>query len=168
MNTAEYWIKKLELTAHPEGGYFRETYRATEKIRQNALPDRFSGERNYSTAIYFLLEGNQKSLFHRIQADEMWHFYAGSALTIHMIANDGTYSTLKVGPHTGSGQHFQQLVPAGIWFGTTVDDSSSFSLVGCTVAPGFDFADFEFGKREQLIQLCPDKKSLIESLTKET
>ncbi|MCA9730617.1 MAG: cupin domain-containing protein [Deferribacteres bacterium] len=167
MNHADYWIDKLHLSAHPEGGYFRETYRAEEKIAHRALPDRFNGDRNYSTAIHFLLKGNQKSLFHRIQADEMWHFYSGSALTIHVITPDGKYSTLPLGPDAESGQCFQQLVPANTWFGATVNDSSSFSLVGCTVAPGFDFADFEFGNKNWLIKLCPAQKSLIESLTKD-
>ena len=166
MNTADYWIEKLQLAPHPEGGYFRETYRAVETVPAQGLPERFSGERNFSTAIYFLLKSGQKSLFHRIKSDEMWHFYSGSSLTIHMISATGNYANLPLGAHADAGQLFQQLVPAGAWFGATVDDAESYSLVGCTVAPGFDFADFEFGESVALSRLCPTQKRLVELMTK--
>lgn len=166
MKTADDWIEKLQLAAHPEGGYFRETYRAAELITTNGLPERFSGERSFSTAIYFLLKSGQQSLFHRIKSDEMWHFYSGSPLTIHMISPNGEYSSLSLGSGFDAGQQFQQLVPAGVWFGATVDAADSYSLVGCTVAPGFDFADFEFADFTMLRQLCPGQENHIRRLSK--
>ncbi|KAA3620138.1 MAG: cupin domain-containing protein [Calditrichaeota bacterium] len=165
MKTADYWIEKLNLASHPEGGYFRETYRSDEKISREDLPQRFAGDRDISTAIYFLLKSGQRSLFHRIKSDELWHFYSGSPLTIHMISTEGHYTTLSLGTGIENGQHFQCSVPAGIWFGATVDLPNSFSLVGCTVAPGFDFADFEFGKYDELVKLCPEQKNIIALLS---
>ncbi len=150
--TADEWIEKLNLAPHPEGGFFAETYRADGQIP--------GLQRSYSTAIYFLLKGDQVSTLHRIAADEIWHFYAGSPLTIHVIDADGDYEQL----HIGVGE-FQAVVPAGRWFGATVDDSDGYSLVGCTVAPGFDFADFELGQRDDLIKDFPLHRDLLARLT---
>ena len=165
MNHADYWIDKLHLSAHPEGGYFRETYRAEEKIAHRALPDRFNGDRNYSTAIHFLLKGNQKSLFHRIQADEMWHFYDGSGLDIYEIDGEGILTVHKLGLDLEEGQTPQVLIKAGNWFGARVNKPDSFCLAGCTVSPGFDFEDFQLGSRDELIKQFPDHKKIIEQLT---
>lgn len=162
---ADDLIKQLQLEPHPEGGYFREIYRANEKISKSALPKRFAGDRAFSTSIYFLLKSGQVSKFHRIQADEVWHFYAGSSLTIHIISEKGAYSTQKMGSDLDASQQFQNVVEAGNWFGASVDNTDSYALVGCTVAPGFDFADFEFGDREKLIGLCPEQKERIIELT---
>jgi len=94
MLSAEEWINQLDLQPHPEGGWFREVYRSKETITQSGLPERFSGERNFCTSIYFLLNQTDTSAFHRIKQDEIWHFYAGNALTIHMISPDGNYSSI--------------------------------------------------------------------------
>ena len=161
MKDACYWIEKLELARHPEGGYFRETYRSDEVVSAAGLPARFGAPRAFSTAIYFLLPGNECSAFHRIKSDELWHFYAGSGLTIHIIEPNGTYTHLGL-----DGEHFQALVRADWWFGATVDDPQSFSLVGCTVAPGFDFADFELAGRDAIIELFPQHRAIIERLTR--
>ena len=161
MKDARYWIEKLQLARHPEGGYFRETYRSDEVISAAGLPARFSAQRAFSTAIFFLLPGNECSVFHRIKSDELWHFYAGSGLTIHIIEPNGTYTHLGL-----DGEHFQALVRADWWFGATVDDPQSFSLVGCTVAPGFDFADFELARRDTIIELFPQHRAIIERLAR--
>jgi predicted cupin superfamily sugar epimerase len=161
MKDGQYWIRKLQLAKHPEGGYFKETYRSDETIPAAALPPRFDGVRAFSTAIYFLLTGGECSALHRIKSDEMWHFYAGSELTIHVIEPMGSYSQIKLG-----GDHLQAVVSAGCWFGATVDDPESYALVGCTVAPGFDFTDFELARRDELIAQFPRHRMIVEKLTR--
>jgi len=166
MKDARYWIEKLNLLPHPEGGYYRENYRSKEQIRKDALPARFKGSRCFSTSIYYLLKGSEISHLHRIKSDEVWHFYQGSPLAVHVFSEDGSYSLLKLGDDFEKGQVFQALVPAGSWFGAEVMNQDSYSLLGCTVAPGFDFADFELGQREKLLRLYPQRRELIEKLTK--
>src|SRR5438552_9465582 len=111
---ARYWIEKLRLEPHPEGGYFRQTYRSEMVIAREALPG-FRGERAASTAIYFLLEGKNFSAFHRLRSDEVWHFYAGSALVVHVIDSSGQYSSVLLGSDTETGQVFQAVVRVGCW-----------------------------------------------------
>jgi uncharacterized protein len=163
---ADYWIRTLELTGHPEGGFYREVYRSPERIAGAHLPGRFSGDRALSTAIYFLLRGCDQSALHRLRADEVWHFYGGSPLTLHMLTSTAEPSTVHLGPRPERGETFQAVVKAGSWFGATVDDPASFSLVGCTVAPGFGFEDFELGDRMALLGLYPQHRLLIERLAK--
>ncbi len=162
---AAYWIERLRLEPHPEGGYFRETYRAAEVVAHAALPERFSGARAWSTAIYFLLPSDQVSRLHRLRSDEIWHFHAGDALTIAMLEPDGRACEVVLGPDPEHGERFQVVVPAGCWFGASVGAPRSFTLVGCTVAPGFDFADFESGERAALLRMFPQEKELITRLT---
>ena len=161
---AQYWIEKLRLEAHPEGGYFRQTYRADIEIAQQALPARFPGARRASTAIYFLLETGDFSAFHRLRSDEVWHFYAGSTLMVHVIEPAGEYSRIYLG--SGAEEAFQCVVRAGCWFGCELVDGGSYALVGCTVAPGFDFEDFEMGKRLELMRAYPEHRTLIQRLTR--
>lgn len=165
MQDANYWISRLNLTEHPEGGYFKETYRSEELIDNDALPKRFKGTRSFSTAIYFLLRGDQVSHLHRIKSDELWHFYSGSALTIHIIDKHDQYNRIRLGCNFDKGEMYQAAVKAGTWFGATVDMSDSYSLVGCTVSPGFDFDDFEMGNREELLARYPRHSQIIEKLT---
>jgi predicted cupin superfamily sugar epimerase len=165
MKKAEYYITKLGLTKHPEGGWFKEIYRSDETILREHLPERFKGERAYSTSIYFLLTSGSFSAFHRISSDELWHFYAGSSVTIYMIDDSGKYSELKVGSNLESGEVFQCVIPKGVWFAASVNAADSYSLVGCTVAPGFHFDDFELGNREKMILAYPQHKELIKQLT---
>jgi len=167
MKEIESIIASLELQAHPEGGYFKETYRSKEVINQSALEGDFSGDRNYCTGIYFLLTSDNFSAFHRIKQDEMWHFYSGSALYVHIIDKDGNYSKTEVGMDLENGQKPQFVVPAGCWFASSVKDKNSHSLVGCTVAPGFDFQDFELAQQEQLLKECPIHTEIIKSLTRQ-
>ena len=162
--TAQYWITKLDLQAYPNGGYFRETYRAAEGIAAAALPERFSGPHAFSTAIYFLLEGQQVSQLHRLKADEVWHFYAGSALTIHLLHPDGRYTAIDLGPDAGQGEAFQAVVPAGCWFGAALKQAEGYALVGCTVAPGFEISDYQPADRQALLARYPDQRDLIERL----
>ncbi len=166
MKSARYWIKKLNLLQHPEGGYYREIYRSAEKIRKDSLPVRFEGSRCFSTSIYYLLQGREVSYLHRIKSDEVWHFYQGSPLAIHLFRGDGSYLLLKLGNDFEKGQVFQAVVPSGTWFGAEVMNQDSYSLVGCSVAPGFDFADFELGQREELLALYPQHREIIEKLIK--
>jgi uncharacterized protein len=163
---SRYWIEKLALEPHPEGGYFRQTYRADFSIPQNALPPGFTGARPASTAIYFLLEGENFSAFHRLRSDELWHFYIGGALTVHMIERDGSYSEIQVGNNPERAEVLQAVVKAGCWFASRVRDPSTYALVGCTVSPGFDFADFELAKRHELADRYPQHRNLIEKLTR--
>lgn len=159
-------INNLELQSHPEGGYFKETYRSKGVIKADALDSDFDGDRNFSTGIYYLLTSNGFSAFHRINQDEMWHFYDGSPLIIHMLTPEGIYSKVEVGNDIVNGQQLQYVVPAGVWFAAKVKESESYSLVGCTVAPGFDFKDFELANRDELIKMFPDSEEIICSLTK--
>ena len=169
MKAAEL-VNALGLQPHPEGGYFRETYRAGETIAGAALHRRFGGERSISTAIHFLLETGQRSRFHRIKADEVWHFYTGDPLIVVEIDSAGRLKTTKLGGDLASGAVFQHVVPVGAWFGATLAeagrlDPMGFALVGCTVAPGFDFADFELANRTALLAEYPAHQGWIRHLT---
>ena len=163
---AKYWTDKLRLIPHPEGGHYRQTYRADLTLEKAGLPPEFEGSRPSSTAIYFLLDGTDFSAFHRLRSDEMWHFYQGGALVVHVIDADGQHSEILLGSNAEAGETFQTVVKAGCWFGSRVRDPGAFALVGCTVSPGFDFADFELGQREQLVRLYPRHRELIERLTR--
>lgn len=162
---AQTWIDRLDLDPHPEGGYYRETYRTDETIPAAALPDRFDDARNVAALIYFLLPGGAFSALHRIRQDEAWHFYAGSPLTLHQIAPDGTYTAITLGRAVDEGQQLHTVVPSGTWFGATVENDD-YALVGCTTAPAFDFADFELADRAALVAEYPQHRARIERLTR--
>lgn len=164
--TADYWINSLGLIPHPEGGYYREIYRSEGIIAQPNLPARYSGGRTYSTTIYYLLESGTVSSLHRLQSDEQWFHIDGSALTIHSIDDRGEYTQHRIGKNLTKGERPFAAVPHGCWFGGTVDETDLFALVGCIVAPGFDFDDFELGKREELLQRYPQHGSIIKKLTR--
>jgi uncharacterized protein len=159
-------IDHFGLTAHPEGGYFKETYRSTEEIHEECLPLRFAGERFFSTAILYLLEGSDFSAFHRIKSDEIWHFYDGAALNIFVIDPYGGFELITIGRNIPYGETCQAIVKAGHWFAARPADPGGFSFVGCTVAPGFDFRDFEIGGRESLIFEFPQHSEIIQKLTR--
>jgi hypothetical protein len=165
-HSAAYWIEHLQLTRHPEGGWFRETYRAAEFIPEPGLPTRFQGSRPFSTAILFLLERGDVSALHRLKSDEVWHFHEGVPLAVQVLDPDGRHYTLLLGRNPEMGEQLQAVVPAGCWFGAEPAGSGAFSLVGCTVAPGFDFADFEMARRNELAALFPGHWGLIERLTR--
>jgi uncharacterized protein len=161
-------IRILRLLNHPEGGYFRETYRSEGVISREELGVKFSGKRNFSTCIYFLLTSENFSAFHRIVQDEAWHFYEGSPLSLHMISPEGEYNKVTVGRNFEIGEVPQFVVPGGTWFAAEVARKDSFSLLGCTVAPGFDFEDFEMAGRTELIRLFPGLIQIIFRLTRES
>lgn len=165
MNDADYWIEKLNLELHPEGGYFREVYRSDENIAMNALSNRYNGNRSFSTSIYFLLKGKQISRFHRIKSDETWHFYQGTTLKLFVLGKDGTLTTRLLGNNFEEGENLQFTIPRNNWFGGKVVDKNSFSLLGCTIAPGFHFDDFELGEKQKLMEKFPNHVNLIEELT---
>ena len=149
---------------HPEGGYFVQSYKSTEKIKRQHLPDRFSGDRPISTAIYFLLENGNFSSFHRIKSDECWHFYAGQTLLIYVIQSDGDMKITRLGNDILSGEVFQYVVPAGCWFASEPGPATDYSFVGCTVSPGFDFADFELANAKILMELYPQHAAIVQRL----
>ena len=164
MKDQAYWIKKLDLKKHPEGGYFRRTYQSNLDLEKNMLPASFAGSRSI-TAIYYLLSGDEISAIHRLHSDEMWHFYYGDTLTLHIIDLQSNYFQIKLGQNSENNEFFQTVVKAGWWFGATINNPFSYALVGCTVAPGFDFQDFEMGKREDLLKRYPQHSKIIEILT---
>ncbi|NWF35299.1 cupin domain-containing protein [Mariprofundus sp. KV] len=159
------WIETLGLQRHPEGGWYREIYRSASMIPQQGLPAAFDGARSFCTSIYFLLSGEEFSAFHRIRQDELWHFYDGDGLVVHVIDKRGSYLEKRLGRNPEKGDSFQQVVEAGDWFGASVP-CGGFALVGCTVAPGFEFADFEMPTRQHLLSLYPQHQTLIKKLTR--
>ena len=165
MDTAKYWIEKLDLAKHPEGGYFKEVYRSAENIPKTALPARYRSNRNFATSIYFLLEGKEFSSFHRIQSDETWHFYVGSTLELNVLNADGSLSTYLLGRNMEKGENLQLTIPRNHWFGARILAPDSFALLGCTVAPGFHFDDFELADRSKLLEQFPEHGEIIKGLT---
>ena len=163
---ASYWIHKLQLTAHVEGGAFRETYRSELTIPQQALPLFFQGDRSASTSIYFLLAAGQFSAFHRIASDEVWHFYFGDPLLVYEINHNGRLIVHRLGTNPDQGESFQCVVKAGSWFASAPAPESEYALVGCTVAPGFDFTEFELADRTLLAGQYPEHAELINRLTR--
>ena len=158
-------ITQLNSEPHPEGGYFRETYRSHGEISEVNLGQDFNGKRNFSTCIYFLLTSDSFSALHRIKQDEIWHFYTGSPILLHLLSESGIHKQVIIGNDIENGETPQFVVPGGYWFGAEVIDENSYSLVGCTVSPGFDFKDFELKSREEMMALFPEKQDLISKLT---
>ena len=154
----EELVAQLDLNPHPEGGFYKEIYRSDLGVNTA------SGERSIMTSIYFLLTSENISKFHQIKSDEMWFYHEGSPLTVHMIDESGGYEKIKVGP-VGEENKPQQMVPAGVIFGSTVDETDSYALVSCVVAPGFDFQDFKLFEREELLKRFPEHAEIIEQLT---
>jgi predicted cupin superfamily sugar epimerase len=165
---ARYWIERLGLVRHPEGGWFKETFRSSVVLPALGAP--YDGVRVASTDIYFLLEAHDVSHLHRLASEERWHFHIGGAMTVYAIFPDGTRHDLRLGPNPERGEHFQVGVPAGSVFGARVDATEdperAFSLVSCTVAPGFEFADFELCDRGELLARYPGHRQLIDELAR--
>lgn len=137
-------IKNYNLLPHPEGGFYRETYRS-----------------EFSTAIFYLLTRGNKSKLHRIKSDEIWHFYGGDSITIvELLTENESYKETRL-----SKENVQYTVPANIWFGAYLSEDSFYALTGCTVAPAFHFKDFELADRETLLKQFPLASSIIEKLT---
>jgi uncharacterized protein len=162
-------IEALGLAPHPEGGYFKETFRSPLLLRGLPwLPP--EGERSASTAIYFLLPAGVFSAFHRVMADEVWHHYAGDPVALHTLApgdeaSDAVHEVVGLGDDVAAGHRPQHVVQGGVWQAATVL-GDRYALCGCTVAPGFDFADFVMPERDELVAMFPDHATLIASLTR--
>ncbi len=165
MFDAAYWTRKLGLNPHPEGGYYKETYRSEGSLLLKN--DGQAKSRQYATAIYFLMETGNFSAFHRIKSDELWHFYYGDPLEVFYIDLSGVLQRILLGQNPENGETLQALVPASVWFASRPLKTGQYSLVGCTVSPGFDFEDFEMAKREELTHEFPAHQIIIEELTRD-
>ncbi len=166
--TAQEWIDRLGLVPHPEGGFFCETWRSAGTVPGAALPAAFGGDRSLATAILYLLRAGDFSAFHRLRSDELWFFHDGADLEIHhLVAGRGHLVTrLGVGPAAGP----QAILPAGEWFAARLAQPASpdaFVLVGCVVAPGFDFADFDMARRDDLAREFPGCEEIVVELTRD-
>jgi predicted cupin superfamily sugar epimerase len=150
-----------------EGGYYVESYRAAEKIGRAGLPGRYAGHRSLSTAILYLLTPDTHSALHRLKSDEVFHFYLGDPATMLQLHPDGASETITLGQDILNGQRVQVTVPAGTWQGCFLDEGGIFALMGTTVAPGFESADFEPAAREELLQQYPEQRQLILKLTRQ-
>ena len=159
----DYWKQMLGLQPHPEGGFFVETYRSDGC--HVAEDEKFPAERSFATAIYFLVPAGEFSALHRIQSDEVWHFYYGMPLEI-VVLERGVLEVKRLGLDLDRGEAPQHVVARGAWFGASVAADSGYCLVGCTVAPGFDFRDFELARRADLELVYPQHRDLIERYTR--
>jgi hypothetical protein len=167
MQKAEFWIRHLGLERHPEGGWYRETYRSSSSFDFGAESP-FGSPRPFATSIHYLLEQGDRSRLHRIHSDELWYFHAGSPLEVHLFPEAGSPSSFTLGDPAEDGQVLHDWVPAGCRFGARMKESAAegtFSLVSCVVAPGFDFRDFSFVDRNRLIAQYPDHEWVIKALT---
>lgn len=187
-HTAENWIRALKLRPHPEGGWFRETYRSRETIAGAHLPKRYQGPRAFGTAIYFLLKAGQFSALHRLKSDELWHFYAGAPVEIFILPGNGALKKVKLGLNPEAGERPQVVIAANVWLAAALVRQNhqpqaeaspkaasrragpplaekSYALLGCTMAPGFDFSDFELGAGQELCRRFPRHQALIKKMT---
>ena len=155
-------IVQLQLLPHPEGGWYRETLRSTAQVTRNS-----DGQvRSAATAIYYLLCDGAHSAWHRIKSDEVWHFYAGAPLQVHVLHADGSLHTILLGNGLAhAGAQFQAMVAAGCWFAAECADPATYALVGCTVAPGFEFSEFELADTAALLAAYPQHRQHIERLS---
>ncbi|MGE7998238.1 cupin domain-containing protein [Lysinibacillus sp. NPDC093190] len=156
--SAQYFIEKLNLAEHPEGGYYISSFRAAEDMTVRDV------QRPIYTSIYFLLRSQDISHLHRLKSDELWYYHAGSPLTVHMIFPDGTYEAKKLGLNVEAGEVPQIAVPKNTIFGSSVEDADTFSLVGCMVAPGFDFEDCELFTQDELLTDYPQHEEVIRKM----
>lgn len=154
-------IQQLGLQPHPEGGYYVETYRSTEKVNTNR------GERSAGTLIYFLLESENFSAFHRLQSDEAWYYHAGNSAVVHIIHPDGHLEEKRIGPTGPPNEQWQVMIPAHCWFAAELLQPETYLLVSCSVSPGFEFSEFELARQEELIQHYPQHEMLIRRLCRQ-
>ncbi len=165
--TAPEIIAMLNMRPLPEeGGYYVETYRSDDSLPRRVLPDRYSGDRAVATAIYYLLTPETFSAFHRLASDEIYHFYRGDPVELTQLRPDGTGETLLLGPALEGGMRPQVVVPQGVWQGSRLSPGGRFALLGTTMAPGFDRADYQHGARHALLQAFPAHREIILKLTR--
>ena len=164
--TAEDIIEHLQLTPHPEGGFYREVYQSENFIELTCLPGAFNGKRRLSTSTYYLLRMGDFSAFHRIKSDEIWHYYAGGNIILHLLNPQTGYQTKILGNEITGPGWFPVIVPAHSWFAAEPEKGKLFALAGCTVSPGFDFADFELANKHKLLKEYPDRADVINRFCK--
>lgn len=157
-HTANDWIRELKLEPHSEGGFFSSTFSSAETI---------NGDRSLYTSIYFLLRSEDVSHFHQLKSDELWYFHEGSPLTIYMIHENGVYEEVHLGLNIEKGEVPQAMVPKNTIFGSSVLQKDAYSLVGCMVSPGFDYADFKLYTQDELLSKYPQHKDIILKLAYE-
>ena len=162
---AKYWIDTLGLEEHPEGGYYREVYRSDESIIKSSLPERFESKHALATSIYYLLEYDDVSNFHRLRQDEIWHFYEGSPVQIYTL-EPKRMTVFRLGRNPAKGQLPMIVLPHGTLFAAELENKRSYALLGCTVSPGFKFEDFELPCRSELQQKFPEHLEVINRFTK--
>jgi uncharacterized protein len=162
---AKYWIETLGLAEHPEGGYYREIYRSDETLAKEALPDRFLSMHAFATSIYYLLEYDDVSHFHRLNQDEIWHFYEGSPVMIYTLQKR-RLTVHRLGRNPAKGQLPMLVIPRGTLFAAELENKRSYALLGCTVSPGFKFEDFEMPTRSELTQHFPEHLDLLNRLSR--
>ncbi len=166
MNVQEI-ITKLKLIPHPkEGGFFFETYRSSEIIEKEALPERYNSKRSIGTAIYYLLTKNTYSEMHKLRSDEIFHFYLGDPVEMLQLYPDGSSKRIILGNRILEDMQVQVIVPKDVWQGAKLINGGDFALLGTTVAPGFDYIDYVQGERKELIKKYPENKNLIKELTR--
>ena len=164
MYNAEYFISKLSLEPHIEGGYFKEVYRSSLEISSRVILASLNGKRNLSTTIYFLLKSGQFSKFHRLKSDEIWFYHFGSPMVVHTIDDKGEYKPFRLGLNFEKDEKPQVLISSGFIFGAEPANKNSFSLVSCMVSPGFDFRDFTLLKELELLDMYPGHANIIRKL----
>ena len=164
MKTANYWVKQLNMIAHPEGGYYHVTYNSPYRIDSEMIECEFKGTRALASSIYFLIEEGNVSNFHRLKSDEIWYFHEGEPLTIAMITPDGKYESVQLGLDFEKGERPQIIVPAGTIFGSY--PRSGYALVSCMVSYAFEFEDFELFERQTLLEEYPEHTDIITYLTR--
>ncbi len=165
LNNADFWINKLELKPHPEGGFYKEVYRSPEQIKKEGLPERYKEDRSIFTTIYFLLKSNEVSKFHKLKSDEVWYYHAGSAIKILLLDEKGNISEQKLGLNLIKGEVPQIFIPHQTYFAAKILENDSYSLVSCSVSPGFDFDDFDMPEQNELINQFPEHEEIIKKLT---
>jgi uncharacterized protein len=165
--TSDEIKKLLNLEPHPcEGGWFVQTWRSEEVIPQSALPERYPAARHAGTCIYYLLEPGTFSEMHRLASDEIFHFYYGDPIEMLQITPDGAAKRYVIGSDLASGQQVQLIVPKNTWQGSRLIAGGKVALIGCTVSPGFDYADYETGKRDELATAAGEHGELLKALTR--
>ena len=167
MPTAEEIIEILNLKPLPaEGGLYAVTYKSDEVIAKDALPPRYTSERSYGSAIYYMLTPETFSAMHRLKSDEMFHFYLGDPVTMLQLHPDGSSEVITLGHDIAKGERPQVVVPHGVWQGAFLNEGGQFALMGTTVSPGYEDDDFELGVRDELVKLYPDRRDTIVRLTR--
>jgi predicted cupin superfamily sugar epimerase len=165
--TADEVIRLLDLKPLAiEGGYYRETYRAEEVLPAGVWPTRYGRDKAIATAIYFLLTPDTFSALHRLPTDEIYHFYLGDPVELLELLADGSGRLTTLGSDLAAGHQPQWCVPRGVWQGSCLADGGRFALLGTTMAPGFDFTDFEAANRDQLLARYPLFADRIRRLTR--